>query len=58
MKLRVNRVAIVQELKAEHVVGHLARAGVLTPAEMRRVCTEEHNPVTVLLDILASKDQR
>lgn len=58
MKLRVNRVAIIQELRAEHVVGYLARQGLLTATEMKQICTDQIKPVASLLDILGTKENK
>ena len=54
MRLRINRIALVQELRVEHVLRYLTESGILTEDDLRRI-TNGSTPgdkARVLVDIL------
>lgn len=59
MRIKVNRIALIQELRVEHIVQHLVRMGVLNGADLK--CIERgklsSDRTRHLLDLLASKDK-
>lgn len=57
MRLRVNRIALVQELRVEHVIGHLVDTGVLTTEDLRRIesGTTPQDKTRILIDLLPTK---
>lgn len=57
MRLKVNRIALVQELKVEHVLGALARAGIITEQDFRKIETGRtpQDRARILIDLLPTK---
>ena len=54
MRLRINRIALVQELRVEHVLRYLTEAGIMTEDDLSRI-TSGSTPgdkARVLVDIL------
>ena len=54
MRLRINRIALVQELRVEHVLRYLTEAGILTEDDLRRITngTTPGDKARVLVDLL------
>lgn len=57
MRLRVNRIALVQEMRVEHVIGHLVETGVLTTEDEKRIesGTTPQDKTRILIDLLPTK---
>ncbi len=53
-RLKVNKVAIIQSLKVEHVLSYLVNAGVLTKAEEEQIesCSSSQDKTRKLLELL------
>ena len=54
MRLRINRIALVQELRVEHVLRYLTESGILTEDDLRRIMngSTPGDKARVLVDIL------
>ncbi|KAL8607182.1 hypothetical protein ACOMHN_009576 [Nucella lapillus] len=59
MRLKVNRIALVQELRVEHVLGALARHGVVTETDFRQIqCGRTpQDRARILVDLLPGKSK-
>ncbi|XP_053395005.1 amyloid protein-binding protein 2-like isoform X3 [Mercenaria mercenaria] len=59
MRLRINRIALVQELRVEHILGHLVECGVLSEDDLRRINagSTAADKARVLVDLLPAKGQ-
>ncbi|XP_070194684.1 amyloid protein-binding protein 2-like isoform X2 [Littorina saxatilis] len=59
MRLKVNRIALVQELKVEHILGSLIRNGIVTEQDCRRIETGRtpQDRARILIDILPTKNK-
>ena len=58
MRLRINRIALIQELRVEHVLRYLTETAVLTEDDLRRI-TSGSTPADkarVLVDILTGTE--
>jgi hypothetical protein len=57
MRLRINRIALVQELRVEHILGHLVECGVLSEDDLKRIHagSTQADKARVLVDLLPSK---
>ncbi|XP_052776013.1 uncharacterized protein LOC128213938 isoform X2 [Mya arenaria] len=60
MRLRINRIALVQELRVEHVMGHLIQMMVLSEDDVRKINAGSTPPdkARILVDLLPGKGQR
>ncbi len=56
-RLRVNRVALLQTLKVEHILSHLIQHDVIDEDDIKKINSDsnQQNRVKILLDILPSK---
>lgn len=54
MRLRINRIALVQELRVEHILGHLVECGVLSEDDLKRIHagSTQADKARVLVDLL------
>jgi hypothetical protein len=59
MRLKVNRIALVQELQVEHVLGALSRAGIITENDLRKIEAGRtpQDRARILIDILPTKSK-
>ncbi|KAL5017202.1 hypothetical protein ScPMuIL_006791 [Solemya velum] len=59
MRLRINRIALVQELRVEHVLQHLIETGVLTKDDRQKIesGTRPVDRTRILIDILPTKNK-
>lgn len=59
MRLKVNRIALVQELRVEHIMGALTRNGVITEQDFRKIETGRtpQDRARILIDILPTKSK-
>ena len=59
MRLKVNRIALVQELKVEHIIGALGRNGIITENDFRKIEAGRtpQDRARILIDILPTKDK-
>lgn len=54
MRLRINRIALVQELRVEHIIGHLVDNGVLSEDDVKKINGGSTPPdkARILVDLL------
>lgn len=54
MRLRINRIALIQELRVEHILRYLTESGILTEDDHRRIISGSTpgDKARVLVDIL------
>lgn len=54
MRMRINRIALVQELRVEHILGHLVDTGILSEDDVKKINAGSTPPdkARVLVDIL------
>lgn len=59
MRLRINRIALVQELRVEHILGHLVETGVISEEDLKRINagSTPADKARVLVDLLPGKGQ-
>lgn len=57
MRLRINRIALVQELRVEHILGHLVGNGVISEDDLKRIGTGSTpaDKARILVDLLPGK---
>lgn len=57
MRLKVNRIALVQELRVEHILGFLTKSGVLTESDLHKIHSSKtsQDRARILIDILPTK---
>ncbi|KAL3868968.1 hypothetical protein ACJMK2_041713 [Sinanodonta woodiana] len=57
MRLRVNRIALVQEMRVEHIIGYLVDNGVLTTEDEKKIesGTSPQDKTRILIDLLPTK---
>lgn len=57
MRLRINRIALVQELRAEHIINHLLQTGLISEYDRERVDrgTTPADKARRLVDIVTTK---
>lgn len=59
MRLKVNRIALVQELRVEHIIGALTRNDIITEQDFRKIETGRtpQDRARILIDILPTKNK-
>jgi len=57
MRLRINRIALVQELKVDHIIGSMMESGVISESDKKRIenGTTHSDRARILIDMLPSK---
>ena len=57
MRLRINRIALVQELRVEHIIQHLLDVGVITEDDIKTIDSGSTpaDKARVLVDLLPGK---
>ncbi|KAK7508427.1 hypothetical protein BaRGS_00000666 [Batillaria attramentaria] len=59
MRLKVNRIALVQELHVEHILGHLTKVGIITEPDLRKIemGRTPQDRARILIDLLPTKSK-